>query len=162
MTKEFRFVTEWQITAPLTEVCNAITHCLDWPLWWEGVEEVKQLSAGDHNGIGSVHHFVWKGRIPYRFSFDMLVTNYTPLVFLEGQASGEIIGTGRWDFSRRDDATIVRYQWQVRTNRLWMNLIAPIAAPIFRWNHHQVMKQGASGIANLLNADLKYVCTLTL
>lgn len=126
MTNEFRFVTEWHIDAPLADVCNAIIHCLDWPNWWKGVEEVKQISVADSNGIGSVHRFTWKGRIPYRLSFEMRVTNYLPLTLLEGLANGDVMGTGRWDFSHKDGVTIVRYQWHVRTNRLWMNLIAPI------------------------------------
>jgi hypothetical protein len=35
-----------------------------------------------------------------------------------------------------------------------MNLIAPIASPLFSWNHHKVMQQGAEGLARLLNARL--------
>lgn len=129
---EYKFITEWRIDAPLSEVCDAISNCLDWPAWWKGVEKVEKLASGDADGIGSVHRFTWKGRIPYRFTFDIRMTRFVPLTLLEGQANGEVIGTGRWDFSREDNATVVRYQWHVRTNRLWMNLIAPIASPVFR------------------------------
>jgi len=158
---EYKFITEWRIDAPLTEVCDAISHCLDWPAWWKGVEKVEKLASGDADGIGSVHRFTWKGRIPYRFTFDIRMTRFVPLTLLEGQANGEVIGTGRWGFSREDNATVVRYQWHVRTNRLWMNLIAPIASPVFRWNHHQVMRQSAEGMARLLNARLQSVHTPT-
>ena len=156
---EFRFITEWRIDAPLAEVCDAISQCLDWPAWWKGVKKVEKLESGDARGIGSVYRFTWRGRIPYRFTFDMCVTGFVPLTLLEGQATGEVIGTGRWDFSREDDVTMVRYRWHIRTNRLWMNLIAPIASPVFRWNHHQVMRQGAEGMARLLNARLESVHT---
>jgi hypothetical protein len=158
---EYKFITEWRIDAPLTEVCDAISHCLDWPAWWKGVEKVEKLASGDADGIGSVHRFTWKGRIPYRFTFDIRMTRFVPLTLLEGQANGEVIGTGRWGFSREDNATVVRYQWHVRTNRLWMNLIAPIASPVFRWNHHQVMRQSAEGMARLLNARLQSVHSST-
>ena len=35
-----------------------------------------------------------------------------------------------------------------------MNLVAPIAGPIFRWNHNAVMHQGGEGLAALLGAKL--------
>ena len=159
MMAEFRFITEWRIDAPLADVCDAISQCLDWPAWWKGVKKVEKLESGDARGIGSVYRFTWRGRIPYRFTFDMCVTDFVPFALLEGQATGEVIGTGRWDFFREDDVTMVRYRWHIRTNRLWMNLIAPIASPVFRWNHHQVMRQGAEGMARLLNARLESVHT---
>lgn len=150
----FKFVTEWRIDAPLSEVCDAISSCLDWPEWWKGVEKVEKLDPGDADGIGSIHRFVWRGRIPYRLTFDVCVIRYVRFTLLEGQASGDVTGIGRWDFSHENGVTVVRYKWQVRTNRWWMNVIAPIARPLFKWNHHQVMRQGAEGLARLLNARL--------
>ena len=70
---EFQFVAEWRISASLAEVYEAITHCLDWPKWWQGSEKVEKLVIGDTNGVGCVHRFIWKGRIPYRLIFDIRV-----------------------------------------------------------------------------------------
>jgi hypothetical protein len=35
-----------------------------------------------------------------------------------------------------------------------MNLVAPVARPLFRWNHNAVMHQGGQGLADLLGARL--------
>jgi hypothetical protein len=35
-----------------------------------------------------------------------------------------------------------------------MNFLAPIARPVFRWNHNVVMHQGGQGLADLLGARL--------
>jgi hypothetical protein len=35
-----------------------------------------------------------------------------------------------------------------------MNAFAPIARPIFRWNHNVVMRQGGECLADLLGARL--------
>lgn len=158
---EFKFITEWCVGAPLAEVCDAISHCLAWPTWWKGVVKVEKLAPGDADGVGSVHRFTWRGRIPYQLTFDLCVTRFVPLAMVEGQVSGEVIGTGRWHFSHEDGVTMARYEWHVRTQRLWMNLIAPLARPVFSWNHHQVMRQGAEGLARLLNARLEAVHTST-
>jgi hypothetical protein len=35
-----------------------------------------------------------------------------------------------------------------------MNRLAPVARPLFAWNHDAVMRQGAEGLAHLLDAPL--------
>jgi hypothetical protein len=35
-----------------------------------------------------------------------------------------------------------------------MNLLAPVARPIFAWNHDYVMRNGGEGLARLLGAPL--------
>jgi len=50
--------------------------------------------------------------------------------------------------------TIVRYEWRVRTGRGWMKLLAPIARPLFKWNHDYVMQRGAEALARRLDAWL--------
>lgn len=148
---EFRFVTVWRIEAPLIEVCDAIFHCRHWPQWWRGVEKVEEIDPGDAGGIGSLRRFTWKGRLPYRLTFDIRVTRAVPLEVLEGRASGEVEGVGRWRFFREGPVTVVRYEWHVRTTRRWMNLVAPAARPLFKWNHDQLMRQGELGLARRLN-----------
>jgi hypothetical protein len=51
-----------------------------------------------------------------------------------------------------DGVTAVVYDWNVRTTAPWMNLLAPIARPFFRWNHDVVMGWGGEGLARLLGA----------
>ncbi|MEW5961845.1 MAG: polyketide cyclase, partial [Chloroflexota bacterium] len=98
--------------------------------------------------------------LPYRLTFDMQTTRIEPLLALEGIASGELEGTGRWRFSTDGPLTIVHYDWQVHTTKRWMNWLAPLAGPIFRWNHDVVMRQGGHGLARLLDARLVNVGTV--
>ena len=151
---KYSFVTVWRIQAPLPRVCDVISRCRQWPQWWEGVERVEELDPGDEEGIGSLRRFTWRGRLPYRLVFDIRVTRIVPLTVLEGRASGEVEGVGCWFFSSDGDITEVRYEWRIRTNRLWMNIVAPLAHPLFKWNHDHLMRQGAEGMARLLNARL--------
>ncbi len=149
---EFNFVTTWRITAPLPQVCDAISRSMDWPQWWRNVEKVEELEAGDTIGIGHRLRFTWKSHLVYRLTFDVCVTHIEPFKFLQGQARGDLEGTGRWYFAYDSPETIVRYEWSVRSTRRWINLLSPIARPIFKWNHDQVMRQGAEGLARYLNA----------
>lgn len=151
---EYHFVTFWHIEAPLSAVCAAIEHSQNWPQWWRCVERVEELRPGDARGIGRVLRYTWKGRLPYRLTFDICVTHIEPLSAVEGIASGQVQGRGRWSFSSDGVVTVVRYEWQVDTTPRWMRLLAPFMRGVFKWNHDAVMQQGGEGLARQLNARL--------
>lgn len=150
----YHFVTTWQIEAPLQAVCETICSSRDWPLWWRNVVRVEEIARGDARGIGSVQRYTWQGHLPYRLTFDIRVVHFEPLALIEGIASGDVEGQGRWSFSSEGGVTMVRYEWQVRTTRVWMNLLAPFANPFIKWNHNAVMRQGGVALAQKLNARL--------
>jgi uncharacterized protein YndB with AHSA1/START domain len=151
---EYRLSTVWRLEAPLQAVWTAIHDSARWPEWWNSVEQVAELEAGSSDGIGSLQRYTWKGRLPYRVVFDIRVTRIEPLVALEGMASGDLEGTGCWRFASEPGVTVVHYEWRVRTRRGWMNLCAPLAKPLFRWNHDFVMREGGVSLARLLDAQL--------
>ncbi len=130
-TAQYCFSTTWRIEAPLPAVWAAVRDVAHWPHWWKNVERVVEIAPGTGEGIGAVHRYWWKGVLPYRIVFDMHVTHMNPLVALEGEATGDVLGTGRWEFSNDGAATIVRYDWQVHTSRPWMNLLAAGRASVF-------------------------------
>jgi hypothetical protein len=146
----YSFVTVWTLEAPIEPVWQAIYHSEDWPRWWRGVESVTVLQPGDRQGLGAVRRFCWKSKLPYRLRFDMRVVRIEPPRLLEGHATGELEGEGVWRLEQSGSVTTVRYDWNVRTARWWMNLIAPLARPLFEWNHDVVMRQGGDGLARLL------------
>jgi hypothetical protein len=134
-------------------VFQAIWDSERWPSWWRGVEEVVKLEEGDEEGVGSLGRYVWKSRLPYRLEFETRTTRVERPHLLEGEADGELIGVGRWRlYEGRGTAAV--YEWNVRTPRAWMNRMAPVARPLFEWNHDVVMREGAEGLARLLGAPL--------
>ena len=62
--------------------------------------------------------------------------------------------SGRWRLFEHGGVTAVVYEWNVRTTSWWMNLLAPVAKPVFKGNHDYVMRNGGEGIAKLLGARL--------
>ena len=90
---------------------------------------------------------------PYPVRFETRITTIERPFLIEAEAEGELAGTGRWRFFDGRD-TAVTYEWNVRTTRPWMNVLTPVARPVFRWNHNVVMHQGGRGLAHLLGARL--------
>ena len=61
---------------------------------------------------------------------------------------------GRWRLFEDEGVTAVLYEWDVQTNRAWMNLLAPLARAALVRNHNTVMRWGGEGLARRLGADL--------
>lgn len=151
---EYRFLTTWLLDSPRERVWEAIYAQERWPEWWRGVEVAEELRAGDGDRVGAVSRMVWRSLLPYRVRFEVTTTRVERPHLMEGRATGELDGTGRWRLYEDDGVTAVLYEWNVATTRAWMNLLAPVARPVFAWNHDWVMARGGEGIAALLGCRL--------
>jgi len=151
---EYRFLTTWLVEAPREPVWDAIYDSERWPEWWHGVLEADKLEEGDENGIGQYGRYVWKSKLPYKLEFFVRTTKVEKPHLLEGNAEGELTGVGRWRLFEQGDVTAALYEWNVSTTRAWMNLLSPVARPIFAVNHDYVMRNGGQGLAKLLGVPL--------
>ena len=149
----YAFLTTWAVEAPVDEVWDAIYETERWPEWWRGVRIAEQLHGGTGNGVGSVHRYVWRSRLPYDIEFLVRTTRVEPPHLLEGQADGDLRGTGRWRLWE-GGGTAITYEWEVETTIPWMNAIAVLGRPVFRWSHNVVMRNGGRGLARRLGATL--------
>ena len=150
----YSFLTTWALAAPVDEVWAAIHETERWPSWWRGVKVAERLEGGDGDGVGSLHRYVWRSRLPYDIEFRMRTTHVRPPHLLEGDADGNLRGTGRWRLWEGAGATAVTYEWDVETTIPWMNAVAPVGRPVFHWSHDVVMRQGGEGLARLLGVPL--------
>lgn len=150
----YRFLTTWVLEADRERVWDAIYESERWTEWWRGVEVAERLAPGDEAGLGQIGRYIWRSRVPYPVEFEVVTTRVERPALLEGHASGGLEGVGRWRLFAEDRTTAVLYEWNVATTKRWMNAIAPLARPLFKWNHDQVMRRGGEGLARRLSARL--------
>ena len=146
----YRFVTTWFLEAPVEPVWDAIYDTDSWPSWWPGVRRVEELVPRGEDGVGGVSRFTFRSLLPYDLSFEMRSVRVERHRTLEGVASGQLAGGGRWSFFTQPGRTAVAYHWDVETTERWMNALTPIARPLFAWNHDRLMDAGGRGLAALL------------
>jgi carbon monoxide dehydrogenase subunit G len=151
---DYHYVSTWQLQAPIQQVWAALNDLEHLPVWYRGVQQAQELAPGDAQGVGRRVRYVIKGRLPLRLGFEATTTRSLPPQDQELQAEGELAGTGRWSLDQHGQITTVRYHWDVRTPRPWMNLLAPLARPIFTWNSKGVMLQAGQGLARFLGVPL--------
>ena len=150
---EYRFLTAWLIDGHPIDVWNAIYEVESWPEWWHGVERVERLAPGDENGVGQAFRNRWRSVLPYTVEFDVTIRRADPPSLIELDADGVLAGEGRWRMFHAG-AVAITYEWHVRTTRAWMNALAPVAGPVFKWNHNAIMRRGGDGLARRVGGAL--------
>jgi carbon monoxide dehydrogenase subunit G len=151
---DYHYISTWQLQAPIERVWPAISDLERLPAWYPAVQEVQTLTPGDPDAVGSRVRYLIKGRLPMRLAFEATITRVVPPRELELRAEGELAGTGRWELEQRGEVTSVRYTWDVRTTKAWMNLAAPVARPLFTWNTRGVLLEAGQGLARFLQVPL--------
>jgi uncharacterized protein YndB with AHSA1/START domain len=149
---QYSFVTHWTFDAPVGHVWDELSTPEQWPRWWKGVIAVDPIEPADAAGLNAYYRFVMKSALPYRLAFNIRTTRRERPTTIEAKSDGELAGVGLWTLSPTAAGTAVRYDWNVEASKAWMRTLAPIARPIFEWNHDVIMKWGQEGLAKRLGS----------
>jgi uncharacterized protein YndB with AHSA1/START domain len=151
---DYSFLSIWAFEAPIERVWAEISQPEGYAKWFPHISESTRITTGDEDGVGAETRSLWRTSLPYGFVIDTRSTRVERPHLLELAATGELAGTGRWELSQDGPVTTVRYEWNVRTNKAWMDRMAPLARPGFAWNHAVIMRAGGEGLAARLGARL--------
>lgn len=146
----YNLVTIWRLNAPVERVWRVLTDPEGWPRWWPFVEKVEKIEPGEPDGLNSAWRYAWTTMLPYRLRFELRVTRIEAPALLEAEVRGDLAGYGVCRVQPNGPETLVRYEWNVRTCRPWMQGIALLARPVFLWNHRRVMRRGEAALAGFL------------
>jgi hypothetical protein len=142
----FDLVSHWRIPAPVDRVWAALTDPEGWPNWWPCVRAVRTLRSGDPSGVGSVRSIRWSTWLPYEIVIEVEAVEALRHERLRGRSRGQVRGEGIWLLRAAEGLTDVTYVWRVELAEPWMRWLAPLLAPLFRWNHDGVMRAGEAGL----------------
>jgi hypothetical protein len=148
--RHFDLVSHWRLGAPVERVWAALAAPESWPTWWPNVRAVHTLRAGDADGLGSVRRIEWVSALRYPVVIEVEAVEALRPERLRGRSRGDLNGEGIWLLRGDGAATDVTYLWRVQLERPWMRVLAPLLAPLFRWNHDRVMRTGCVGLARHL------------
>lgn len=149
----YRFVTELAVAAPVEAVYGAIVD----PAWvddWGDATHVERTRSGDGTGLGARFAATVRAPVGYTLSARIETVEAVPCRRVLMVAQGSVEGTGLWELEETAGSTAVTFTWNVRTTETWMNLLAPIARPLFERSHGVVMRNAAEAAARSLDAEL--------
>jgi hypothetical protein len=150
----YRFVTDLRFTAPIDEVYRSVVEPERWLDGWSHAVSVERRSAGAETGVGASFVATVRAPLGYRLSARIEVVAAEPLTGLWMTSSGDLDGYARWRLAPHPGGTDVRFTWDVRTTERWMQVLTPVARPIFEWSHGVVVRRAAEAAARDLACDL--------
>jgi uncharacterized membrane protein len=151
----FDLVSHWRIHAPIDRVWDALIDIERWALWWPYVRSVRALRSGRADGLGCQWRINWATRLPYRLLIDVETIDMKKPERLRGRSMGQLQGEGIWLLRFEDGVTDITYVYRVELTAGWKRWLAPLLAPLFRWNHEGVMRAGGQGLARYLAVATK-------
>ena len=143
-SREYVFVDEWDVDAPIEAVHNALADARTYPEWWRPVYIDVEADGPPAVGRQSRQHF--KGRLPYHLRTRSTIVRLEPPAIVEGDVEGDLRGRGLWTLTRRDGGTHVRFDWRVYADKPLLRLLTPLRRPAFRWNHDWAIARAMEGL----------------
>jgi Polyketide cyclase / dehydrase and lipid transport len=146
----FEFFDEWRLATDPDAVWPVIRDVERWPEWWSSVRSVTPVAGGNT----STYQFRFRTRLPYDMAFAAELVQDDTLLTAEARVTGRVDGSGLCTTAATDGGTLVRFDWWVRPRVAWMRTVAPLARPVFSWNHRSLMAEGARALAGRLDTRL--------
>jgi uncharacterized protein YndB with AHSA1/START domain len=143
--REYVFVDEWDVRAPMEQVFDALADGRTYPAWWRPVYIA--VEADGPPAVGSVSRQHFKGKLPYHLHTTSEIIEYDPPRRVVAEVEGDLRGRGVWTLTDRGDgATHVRFDWTVFADRKLLRTLTPVLRPAFRANHNWAIARAMEGL----------------
>ncbi|NGO68035.1 SRPBCC family protein [Streptomyces boncukensis] len=145
---DYRFRTEWALSAPPARVYAVLERAEEYPRWWPQVRTVTRLD--DTSGLAR-----FRSALPYELAVSARAVRRDPAArVLEIRMSGDLEGWARWTVRAHGPGTVALYEQGVEVRRPLMRLLAVPGRPFFRANHRLMMRGGLRGLRRYLGNGL--------
>ena len=152
MGREYVFVDEWEVQAPIVAVFRALSDATTYPDWWQPV--YLSAEADGPLRVGRVAHERFKGRLPYELNTTSEIIRLEPPREYEVDVVGDLAGNGVWRLRQLPDGVVhVRFDWRVYADRPLLRILSPLLRPAFRWNHNWAIKRAIEGLGPYARAS---------
>lgn len=147
---QYKFVDHWYIRAPREEVFRYVADARTYPQWWPVYPKVEILREVGPGQIGGKVRLVVKSALGYRLQLEAETVALEPPHAIRTIATGQLAGTGDWEFLQEGDTTHAIFTWIVTSNHPLLSVLEPIAKPLFAWSHDDASRKGHLGLKKLL------------
>ena len=157
MKDRFVLISRWQLACGIEDAWRHVCAIRRWPRWWPHVKAVRAIGGGGDGATpkaGDAAEVDWATRFGYGLRIHITTTSVLAPFELEGAAAGDVAGRGLWVLESQQGHVNITYRWDVHLNRPWMRWSAPALRPVFAWNHFDIMRAGARGMAVSIGCEM--------
>jgi hypothetical protein len=147
MSSRYHFLTEWRVPGTIDEVKDVLGNAETLPEWWPAVYlSVHRVAEGGPDFVGSANELHTKGWLPYTLKWTLTLTEPITDSGFALEATGDLIGVGRWTFEQDGPEVVITYDWRVEASKPLLRRLAWLLKPAFAANHRWAMATGEESL----------------
>jgi hypothetical protein len=137
MAREYVFVDEWDLEAPILAVFRALCDATTYPLWWKPV--YVSVEADGPLRVGRVARERFRGRFAHELFAQSEIVRLEPPRQFDATLFGDVSGHRACTLSKPSDHLVqVRLELRVR--------LSAAQRPGFRWSHRWAVERAIRGL----------------
>jgi hypothetical protein len=151
MGRAYSFTSLWRIPASPPRCWEVMERLLldgGDVAWWPGVSvpvPPRRVAAGETFSLSV------RSPLGYRLRMRLELTQVVAPSALAARSEADLRGAGSVTVQADDEqGSLLRFRWDVTTERGWMNAAAPLLRPAFERAHEAVMRAGERGLQGIL------------
>lgn len=146
-TSDYEFFTEWRVAGTIDEVKDVLDDAESLPRWWPSVYlSVDEREHGGPGGVGRTVDLHTKGWLPYTLRWTLRITEPLTDEGFALEATGDLVGTGRWKFAQDGPEVVITYDWRISATKPLLRRLAWLLKPAFEANHRWAMQKGEESL----------------
>ncbi|CAN5803040.1 SRPBCC family protein [soil metagenome] len=140
----YEFHAQWTVPADFDTTFAVLRDLRTYARWWPEVKSV--IPVNEDRAVVLI-----MGVLPYSLEFlmDKVVDDASTGVLRAG-LSGDLEGFSSWTVKPEGSGCRLIYEQQVEVTKRLLQVLAPVARPLFRLNHHLMMSRGEKGLRSYL------------
>ena len=144
---DYEFFTEWRVAGTIDEVKDVLGDAASLPRWWPSVYlSVDEREHGAPDGVGRTVDLHTKGWLPYTLRWTLRITEPLTDDGFALEATGDLVGTGRWTFAQEGPEVVITYDWRISATKPLLRRLAWLLRPAFEANHRWAMHKGEESL----------------
>ncbi len=144
---DYQFLTEWRVAGTIEEVKAVLGDAGALPRWWPAVYlRVDERERGGPDGVGRTVDLHTKGWLPYTLRWTLRITEPITDAGFALEATGDLVGTGRWTFAQDGPEVVITYDWRVSATKPLLRRLAWLLKLAFEANHRWAMQKGEESL----------------
>ncbi|SDL73026.1 hypothetical protein [Tessaracoccus oleiagri] len=156
MPAQYHFLSEYRFRGDPERLWEPLVDVEQWPAWWSWLKRIEVLRpATGPDGLGSSIRSTVRAPAGYGLVYTIEVEFVDRPRRIDITSTGDLIGVGRFQLGSGPEAVAtLAFTWLVSTPKRWMSAAAPVARPMFVWNHDRMMRAFGEGLAERSGLEL--------
>ncbi|MFT7838046.1 polyketide cyclase [Saccharothrix sp. BKS2] len=140
----YRFRSAWWLDSTPGQVFDVLADLGGYPHWWREVREARQVAQ-------RAAELRCRSLLPYDLVFEARHhTEDRDAGLLRADLAGDLDGTASWRVLPDGPGARLVFEQEVVVRKALLRALAPVARPVFRFNHALMMRSAERGLRTYL------------